>query len=121
MILGLKEIHTFYGQSHILYDISLNIDSGEVVCLLGRNGAGKSTTLKSIIGIVPPRSGSIRFKGNDITGYRPFKIARMGIGYVPEDRRIFPNIRYWIIWRWAAMEQVKSNGTSTGSLSFFPY
>ncbi|MBW1766853.1 MAG: ABC transporter ATP-binding protein [Deltaproteobacteria bacterium] len=92
MILGLKEIHTFYGQSHILYGISLNIDNGEVVCLLGRNGAGKSTTLKSIIGIAPPRSGSIKFKGNDITGDRPFKIARMGIGYVPEDRRVFPNL-----------------------------
>jgi branched-chain amino acid transport system ATP-binding protein len=92
MILGLNEIHTFYGQSHILYDISLNIDSGEVVCLLGRNGAGKSTTLKSVIGIAPPRSGRIIFKGNDIAGYRPFKIARMGIGYVPEDRRVFPNL-----------------------------
>jgi branched-chain amino acid transport system ATP-binding protein len=92
MILGLKDIHTFYGQSHILYGISLNIDSGEVVCLLGRNGAGKSTTLKSVIGIAPPRSGSIKFKGNDIAGYRPFKIVRMGIGYVPEDRRVFPNL-----------------------------
>ncbi len=91
-MLGLDEIHTFYGQSHILSGISLNVDNGEVVCLLGRNGAGKSTTLKSIIGITPPRLGSIKFKGHDIVGYRPFKIARMGIGYVPEDRRVFPNL-----------------------------
>ena len=92
MMLGLKEIHTFYGQSHILRGISLNVDSGEVVCLLGRNGAGKSTTVKSIIGITTPRSGDILFKGSSIVGYRPFKIARMGIGYVPEDRRVFPNL-----------------------------
>jgi branched-chain amino acid transport system ATP-binding protein len=92
MMLGLNEIHTFYGQSHILHGISLNVDSGEVVCLLGRNGAGKSTTVKSIIGITRPRSGDILFKGSSIVGYRPFKIARMGIGYVPEDRRVFPNL-----------------------------
>jgi len=91
-MLEVEHIHTFYGLSHILFGVSLSIESGKVVCLLGRNGAGKSTTLKSIIGIVPPRKGSIRFKGVEIAGKQPFMLVRMGIGYVPDDRRIFADL-----------------------------
>ncbi|MBU1903625.1 MAG: ABC transporter ATP-binding protein [Proteobacteria bacterium] len=92
MILELKGINSFYEKSHILQDISLGVDEGEVVGLLGRNGVGKSTTLKSINGVVPPRSGSIQFKGKDIGGMKPHQITRLGVGYVPEERRIFPNL-----------------------------
>lgn len=92
MILTLKGVNTFYEKSHILQDVSMEVDEGEVVGLLGRNGVGKSTTLKSISGVVPPRSGSIRFKGNDINGMKPHQITRLGIGYVPEDRRVFANL-----------------------------
>jgi branched-chain amino acid transport system ATP-binding protein len=92
MLLDIHEIHTYYGKSHILQGISLFVGQDEVVCLLGRNGAGKSTTLKSIIGLVPPKQGSIKFKGQEIVGKEPFEIARLGIGYVPEDRRVFPDL-----------------------------
>jgi branched-chain amino acid transport system ATP-binding protein len=91
-MLEVEEIHTFYGLSHILFGVSLSIESGKVVCMLGRNGAGKSTTLKSIIGITPPKKGSIRFKGEEITGKQPFMLVRMGIGYVPDERRIFADL-----------------------------
>jgi branched-chain amino acid transport system ATP-binding protein len=91
-MLEVAGINTYYEKSHILHDVSIKIRAGELVGLLGRNGVGKSTTLKSIIGIAPPRSGSIRFDGQDILGLRPHKIAKLGIGYVPEDKRIFPNL-----------------------------
>jgi branched-chain amino acid transport system ATP-binding protein len=91
-LLEVAHIHTFYGDSHILVDLSLEVAAGEVVCLLGRNGAGKSTTLKSIIGLTPPRAGLIRLRGQDLCGLAPFRIARLGIGYVPEDRRVFANL-----------------------------
>lgn len=91
-MLEVEEIHTFYGLSHILFGVSLSIESGKVVCMLGRNGAGKSTTLKSIIGITPPKKGSIRFKGEEITGKQPFMLVRMGIGYAPDERRIFADL-----------------------------
>lgn len=92
MLLEIKELNTYYEQSHILQGVSLGIDRGEIVCLLGRNGVGKSTTLKSIIGLVSPRSGEILFKGKNIAGRPPFAIAKLGVGYVPEDRRIFPTL-----------------------------
>lgn len=92
MLLDVKELNTFYDQSHILQGISLGVDRGEIVCLLGRNGVGKSTTLKSIIGLVSPRSGEIFFKGQNVAGLPPHIIAKMGVGYVPEDRRIFPTL-----------------------------
>jgi branched-chain amino acid transport system ATP-binding protein len=91
-MLKVDDIHTFYGVSHVIQGISLEINEGEIVCLIGRNGAGKTTTLRSIMGLTPSRSGSIKFKGAEISGKRPHLIARMGIGYVPENRRIFPNI-----------------------------
>jgi branched-chain amino acid transport system ATP-binding protein len=92
MLLEVRDLNTYYEQSHILQGISLEVDRGEVVCLLGRNGVGKSTTLKSIIGLVPPRSGEILFKGQDLTGCLPHLIAQKGVGYVPEERRIFPTL-----------------------------
>jgi branched-chain amino acid transport system ATP-binding protein len=92
MILEVKDVHTFYGTSHVLFGISLEIDKGETICLLGRNGAGKTTTLRSIMGLTPPRLGSIKFKGEEITGKSAYIISRQGIGFVPEDRRIFPSL-----------------------------
>lgn len=91
-MLDVSGINTYYGLSHILFDISLTVKAGEVVGLLGRNGAGKSTTMKSIMGIVPPRRGTITFKGKDITGQKPFLSFRQGIGYVPDDRRVFADL-----------------------------
>lgn len=91
-ILEVREIDTFYGLSHILFKVSLEIDKGEVVCILGRNGVGKTTTLRSIVGLTPPKSGSIKFSGGEIKGKQPFHIARLGIGFVPEDRIIFPDL-----------------------------
>ncbi|MGB9698676.1 MAG: ABC transporter ATP-binding protein [Thermodesulfobacteriota bacterium] len=92
MFLEVKDLNTFYGMSHVLQSISLHVEEGEIVALLGRNGMGKSTTLKSIMGLVKPKSGVVLFKGQNITGYPPFKVARAGIGYVPEERRIFPEL-----------------------------
>src|SRR5438094_5099427 len=88
-MLTLDAIHTFYAKSHILHGVSLEVRSGEVVGLLGRNGVGKSTTLKTIMGLVRPSEGRITFEGKDIAGQAPYRLARMGIAYVPEDRRIF--------------------------------
>jgi branched-chain amino acid transport system ATP-binding protein len=82
-------IHTFYGKSHILHGVSLEVGRGEVVGLLGRNGVGKSTTLKTVMGLVRPSQGAVRYEGQAITGLAPHRLARIGIGYVPEDRRIF--------------------------------
>ena len=92
MILEIEEIDTYYGQSHVLQGISLSIDEGEVVSLLGRNGVGKTTTLRSIMGLTPPKRGSIKFQGREIADKQSFEIARLGIGYVPDDRRIFPDL-----------------------------
>jgi branched-chain amino acid transport system ATP-binding protein len=91
-LLELRGVETYYGDSHILFDLSLEVAEGEVVCLLGRNGAGKSTTLKSITGLVPPRAGRITLRGRELTTLPPFRITRLGIGYVPEERRIFGNL-----------------------------
>lgn len=91
-MLEVNGIHTYYGTSHILFGISFEVKEGEAVCLLGRNGAGKTTTFRSIIGLTPPKSGSIKFQGNEIIGKPPYRIARMGIGYVPDTRRIFPDL-----------------------------
>jgi branched-chain amino acid transport system ATP-binding protein len=91
-MLELVDIHTYYGESHILNGISLNVADGSVVGLLGRNGMGKTTTIYSIIGLVPPRSGEVQFKGKNIAGYPAYSIAKMGIGLVPQGRRIFPSL-----------------------------
>lgn len=91
-MLNVNRIHTYYGSSHILFDVSLIINKAEVVGLLGRNGAGKSTTLRSIMGLTPPKEGRITFNGKDITGQKPYVLVRKGIGYVPDDRRVFADL-----------------------------
>ena len=92
MILEVQAIDTFYGVFQALFGVSLSLDAGEVVCLLGRNGAGKTTTILSLIGLTPPRRGKVIFGGEDLTGQPAHLIARKGIGFVPEDRRIFPDL-----------------------------
>lgn len=92
MILTVEKINTFYGDSHILFDVDLTIAEGEVVSLLGRNGAGKTTTLRSIMGLTPPRAGSVRWLGEEVQRLKPHEIARKGVGFVPEDRRIFSRL-----------------------------
>jgi branched-chain amino acid transport system ATP-binding protein len=92
MILEIKDVHTFYGTSHVLFGVSLDVDRGEVVCLMGRNGAGKSTTFRTVMGLTPPRSGTVLFQGKDVTRLKVHTKARLGIGYVPEDRQIFPDL-----------------------------
>ncbi|MFP4572033.1 MAG: ABC transporter ATP-binding protein [Desulfobacterales bacterium] len=92
MLLEVKNLNTFYDLSHVIQDLSLGVNHGEIVALLGRNGMGKSTTLKSIMSLVKPHSGRVLYNGMDLTGVAPHKIARAGIGYIPEDRRIFPNL-----------------------------
>jgi branched-chain amino acid transport system ATP-binding protein len=90
--LELKGVHTHYATSHILFDVSLEVRQGESVCLLGRNGAGKTTTLKSIMSLARASSGQIRFEGADLVGLAPYEIARLGVGYVPDERLIFPDL-----------------------------
>ena len=91
-MLRVDEIHTYYGLSHILFGVSLNVSQGEIVGLLGRNGAGKSTTMRSIMGLTPPRRGTIFFKGEPITGEKAYLLVRQGIAYVPDDRRVFADL-----------------------------
>ncbi len=91
-MLQLREVNTYYGKSHVLFDISMEIAQGEIVALLGRNGVGKTTTLRTIMGLTPPVSGSIRFKNEEIAGKKSHYIALAGIGLVPEERWIFPNL-----------------------------
>jgi len=91
-MLQVKDIHTFYGKSHVIQGISLEVNAAELVSLLGRNGAGKTTTLRSIMGLTVPRSGNIFFAGMEITHRKPFEICNAGIGYVPENRRIFSTL-----------------------------
>ncbi len=92
MILNVRDMHSYYGKSHILQGVDLALAPGKMACLLGRNGVGKSTTLKSIMGLVRPRRGSVVFKDEDILGRQPYQIARRGLGYVPEERRIFKSL-----------------------------
>lgn len=91
-MLEVADLNSFYGWAHILFDLSLSVGRGEVVVLLGRNGAGKSTTMKSIVGLVRPARGRIAFRGEQIGGWPPHRIARSGLGYVPEERRIFTDL-----------------------------
>jgi branched-chain amino acid transport system ATP-binding protein len=91
-MLEVQGIHTFYGLSHILFDVSITVGKGEVVCILGRNGAGKSTLMRSIMGLTPPRQGRIAYAGQDVTGLKPHLLCRRGLGYVPDDRRVFADL-----------------------------
>ena len=94
-LLEADDLHTAYGLSRVLFGVSIDVSAGECVCLLGRNGVGKSTTMRSIMGLTPPQSGRVRFKGTDITGWAPYRVARAGLGFVPEDRRIFADLTVW--------------------------
>ncbi len=94
-LLSVEEIHAAYGLSRVLFGISLSVDPGECVCLLGRNGVGKSTTLRAIMGLTPPRAGRVVWHGKDVTAWPTYRIARAGIGFVPEDRRIFAELSVW--------------------------
>src|SRR5476649_1736768 len=91
-MLQVKDLHAYYGRAHILQGVSLEADAGEVVALLGRNGAGKSTAMKAIMGLVPPAQGEVLFAGTRIDRLAPYRIARLGLGYVPEERRIFTDL-----------------------------
>jgi branched-chain amino acid transport system ATP-binding protein len=91
-ILEVDGLDAYYGLSHVLFGVSLQAAPGEVVALLGRNGAGKSTTLRSVMGLLPPRAGRVVFRGQEITGWPPHRVCRLGVGFVPEDRRIFPDL-----------------------------
>ena len=95
MLLEVENIHTAYGLIRVLFGISLKVEQGQVVTLLGRNGVGKTTTLRSIMGLTSPQTGSIKWMGNEIRGLPPYRIAKMGIGFVPEDRRIFSDLTVW--------------------------
>ena len=91
----MRDIHTAYGLSRVLFGVSIEVTAGECVCLLGRNGVGKSTTMRSIMGLTPPQQGRVLWRGADITGWAPYRVARAGIGFVPEDRRIFADLTVW--------------------------
>jgi len=91
-LLALEQVDAYYGEAHILQGVSLAVGEGEVVTLIGRNGAGKTTTLRTIMGIVRPRAGRVRLRGEEVTGLAPHQIARRGIAWVPEERRILPNL-----------------------------
>ncbi len=90
--LEVEGLHTYYGKSHILHDVALRVPEGEITTLLGRNGAGKTTTLRSVMGLTPPRRGKVTILGRDTAHWPPFRIAALGVGFVPEGRRIFPNL-----------------------------
>ncbi len=91
-VLAAEGLHTFYGKSHILHGVGLEVREGEIVTLLGRNGAGKTTTLRSLVGLTPPRNGAVQIFGHATTAWPPYRIAALGVGYVPEGRHIFPNL-----------------------------
>jgi branched-chain amino acid transport system ATP-binding protein len=94
-LLRVESIHTAYGLSRVLFGVSLEVMAGECVCLLGRNGVGKTTTMRSVMGLLRPSSGRVVWKGTEITGWTPHRIARAGIGFVPEDRRVFAELTVW--------------------------
>jgi branched-chain amino acid transport system ATP-binding protein len=94
-VLVVEDVHTAYGLSRVLFGVSLHVAAGECVCLLGRNGVGKTTTMRSIMGLTPPSRGRVRWRGRDITGAPPHRVANLGLGFVPEDRRIFADLTVW--------------------------
>jgi branched-chain amino acid transport system ATP-binding protein len=94
-LLDVEDLHAAYGLSRVLFGVSLTIERGECVCLLGRNGVGKTTTMRAIMGLTPPSSGRVRWQGRDVTGWPPHRAARAGVGFVPEDRRVFADLTVW--------------------------
>jgi branched-chain amino acid transport system ATP-binding protein len=91
-MLEIEDVHAYYGESHILRGVSVVVAPGEIVCLLGRNGAGKTTTILTIMGYLQPRRGRIRYNNRDVAGLPPYAVARLGVGFVPQERRIFPSL-----------------------------
>ena len=120
MLLEVEEVNAYYDKSHVLQNVSLQVDQGEVVALLGRNGSGRSTTCKTIMGLVPAKTGAVRFKGKDITNKSPFAVAQTGIAFVPEDRRIFPNLTVGENLRLAALSGRKGEWTEKRIYDYFP-
>ncbi len=118
-LLELELVNAYYDKSHILQDVSLAVDAGEVVALLGRNGSGRSTTLKAIMGLVSVKMGTIRFNGKTITSKAPFDLAKLGIAFVPEDRRIFPNLTVGENLRLAALAGKKGPWTEKRIYEYF--
>src|SRR5262252_8297417 len=94
-LLELEDVHAASGLSRVLFGISLGVNQGECVCLLGRTGVGKTTTMRTVMGLTPPSTGRVRFKSGEITGWAPYRVARAGIGFVPEDRRVFAELSVW--------------------------
>jgi branched-chain amino acid transport system ATP-binding protein len=119
-LLELEDIHTYYGEAHILQGVSLAVKPGEVVTLIGRNGAGKTTTLRSIMGIVAPKRGSVRFGAEDITRLETHRIAQRGIAYVPEERRVLPNLTVLENLRLGLLGARRNGGGIDQVLDLFP-
>ncbi len=120
-MLQLEDIETYYGESHVLHGISMAVQEGTVVALLGRNGMGKTTTIRSIIGFTPARSGTVRFKEKDITYLKPFQIAQLGVGLIPQGRNIFPSLSVRENLTMAARTRNKGGGWSLGEVyTHFP-
>jgi branched-chain amino acid transport system ATP-binding protein len=120
MLLKIDNINSYYGKSHILYDVSIQVDRGESVALLGRNGAGKTTTMNSIIGLVTPKSGSIQFDGKELVGLKPDQIVRQGISLVPDTRRIFSNLTVLENLKISERKSADSNWTIPNIWELFP-
>ena len=120
MLLRVEEIHTYYGTSHVLFGVSLEVEEGKSVALLGRNGAGKTTTLRSIMGLTPPRKGRVLFSDNEITRKPVYRVSQMGLGYVPEDRMIFPDLTVWENLSLGIQPQRKGKFTIETAYRFFP-
>jgi branched-chain amino acid transport system ATP-binding protein len=122
-MLSLDKVNTFYGYSHILHDVSLEVNEGEIVVLLGRNGVGKTTTMKTIMGVQPPKSGKVVFCGEDIAGLPPYRIARKGISLIPEDRRVIPNLTVYENLKLGSLVQGKVKDLDSrlqGVFDYFP-
>ena len=121
-LLAVEDLHTYYGEAHILQGVSIKVGEGEVVTLIGRNGAGKTTTLRSIMGVARPRRGRVAFRGEDVTRLPPHEIARRGIAWVPEERRVLPNLTVLENLRLGALGAGRANGASDFDevLAFFP-
>jgi len=124
-LLALEDLHAYYGEAYILQGVSLTVGAGEVVTLIGRNGAGKTTTLKSIMGLVPPRGGRITFDGRPLAGLPTHEVARAGIAYVPEERRILPNLSVAENLRLGMLSapratKVENSGVMEEVLTYFP-
>jgi len=119
MLLELENVNAYYDKSHVLQNVSLQVDQGEVVALLGRNGSGRSTTCKTIMGLVQAKTGVVRFKGKEITNKSPFSVAQAGIAFVPEDRRIFSNLTVGENLRLAALSGRKGDWTEKRIYDYF--